>query len=775
MAYTKQTWVDRETEFPNRRKLVEVSQGVYDITRQQGTVTAEGTPITAERLNHMEDGIYAKQDAITSSNKLPYAYLSDVPTVLPNPQPLTFGSKSYDGSSAQVLVPSDIGLGTVFNLKGSKATVSDLPSSGNVIGDVWYVIAEHVGYVWLNDGTSRWEQLGLPVDLSGYAEIDGTYPDMTVGNAAEAEHADTADKADTADNLGAETSVTVSTPFVFRTSGGGADVDGDVDARAEISAIYGNTIVESGSLVNFTGTGIKTVGFNALSPDGTARLLGGNEYEIFGTYTALSYSTGETITPVSGKFTPSSDGILTVSGADGTTCVHLVWSGYRNGEYEPYWTETKALPVSTYFPDGMKSAGTVRDELTRDKAIRRCGVRTYQSGDETNPSVTTDGTNTVYALSSAVETAIDPPLDFSFRSSDYGTELLLPETGTAPMYADISYAQNLRDKLQRMPMSPSAPDTYAVCFNGVNQSYVPLSQYTAPMYDDLAVLAAIADRTYEGVDLTIKFASEIAAAPYSGDAWAWIKARITAGNFRGIHVCDWIPFTADSHSFKAQIAGINTYKGYGDLVVGNHVDFISKELWHTSHVINPVYFNNGTKFGSAAATEFPWLASDLYLWLNSKSGTVVSGDAAGGGTGMTVNYTTTGVYDKLPDALKAVIIEKRMLLGKRYSETDVLSNPNSWGWGNAGKLWLPTECEVYGQGVWGNAALDIGGSAVQYPIFSGNMNRIKNQNGSRGRWWLLVPYCGNTTHWCDVYDNGTANYNGASIPNVAAPVCFRIG
>lgn len=63
------------------------------------------------------------------------------------------------------------GLGTVFDLKGTKATVQDLPSSGNEIGDVWYVTAEQVGYIWLNDGTTdKWEQFGAPIDLSGYVQ-----------------------------------------------------------------------------------------------------------------------------------------------------------------------------------------------------------------------------------------------------------------------------------------------------------------------------------------------------------------------------------------------------------------------------------------------------------------------------------------------------------------------------------------------------------------------------------------------------------------------------
>ena len=91
-------------------------------------------------------------------------------------------------------------------------------------------------------------------------------------------------------------------------------------------------------------------------------------------------------------------------------------------------------------------------------------------------------------------------------------------------------------------------------------------------------------RYYEGVDLTQKFASEI--ANYS-DEWAWIKARIQAGNFKGIYVCDYIPITcSNGYVLNAQVAGINTYTGYADKQVGNHIDFICKELWNDLHVMN---------------------------------------------------------------------------------------------------------------------------------------------------------------------------------------------
>lgn len=66
---------------------------------------------------------------------------------------------------------------------------------------------------------------------------------------------------------------------------------------------------------------------------------------------------------------------------------------------------TTNLPTSTYFPNGMKSKGDVYDELTETKAITRIGSRAYQSGDESDTSVITDGTTTYYALATPTETS----------------------------------------------------------------------------------------------------------------------------------------------------------------------------------------------------------------------------------------------------------------------------------------------------------------------------------------------------------------------------------
>ena len=150
----------------------------------------------------------------------------------------------------------------------------------------------------------------------------------------------------------------------------------------------------AGELIHVNASEHKTVGFNTYNPTtGIAKLLGGNQYQITGTYTAVSYSTGETLTIDSdGYFTPSANGTLTVTGGNNTdTCVHLVWSGYRNGEYEEYSEHSYPLDDSLvlrgipkldasnnlyYDGDTYESDGTV----TRKYGIVDLGTLTWYAG-----------------------------------------------------------------------------------------------------------------------------------------------------------------------------------------------------------------------------------------------------------------------------------------------------------------------------------------------------------------------------------------------------------
>ena len=60
--------------------------------------------------------------------------------------------------------------------------------------------------------------------------------------------------------------------------------------------------------------------------------------------------------------------------ADWTVYPMVRLSSIADSTYEPYTSHTTNLPTLTYFPNGMKSAGNVYDELLPNKAITRVGM-----------------------------------------------------------------------------------------------------------------------------------------------------------------------------------------------------------------------------------------------------------------------------------------------------------------------------------------------------------------------------------------------------------------
>ena len=171
-----------------------------------------------------------------------------------------------------------------------------------------------------------------------------------------------------------------------------------------------------GTLIPFSGNGIKTVGFNQWDEEwelGTYLNINGSKYNSTTKIrnvnpirvmpnTSYYYMVGTTSTDEDGVFfydgnmafirrQPISHGSsVSTSFTTPANCMYMNFSvkhttynndicinisdTERNGEYEPYTSSTLSLPISTYFPTGMKSAGNVFDELTESKAITRIGA-----------------------------------------------------------------------------------------------------------------------------------------------------------------------------------------------------------------------------------------------------------------------------------------------------------------------------------------------------------------------------------------------------------------
>lgn len=71
---------------------------------------------------------------------------------------------TYEIHDAQAIhTIEELGLGSALVFKGVKETLSQLPSTGNKVGDVWHVKEDDYEYVWAAiDGTGKWEEFGAP-------------------------------------------------------------------------------------------------------------------------------------------------------------------------------------------------------------------------------------------------------------------------------------------------------------------------------------------------------------------------------------------------------------------------------------------------------------------------------------------------------------------------------------------------------------------------------------------------------------------------------------
>ena len=118
----------------------------------------------------------------------------------------------------------------------------------------------------------------------------------------------------------------------------------------------------AGQLMSVKAAAHKTIGFNLFNKDNedeTVYLIAGNQYQVSPYEVVqgvgnigISTSDGNHRVNIAanGTFTPIFSGIYEVSRGAGVSadeiCIHLTWSGYRNGEYEEYKEHTYPLDTS---------------------------------------------------------------------------------------------------------------------------------------------------------------------------------------------------------------------------------------------------------------------------------------------------------------------------------------------------------------------------------------------------------------------------------------------
>lgn len=102
MAFVKKSWAKRITEYPNRRKLTNVSDNTettYDIERAEGVVSQAGDGFTQANMNDLEERI---EDAFDDEHVFLQGILEAGATTI------TFNSELITaGCNVRVFVPMD--------------------------------------------------------------------------------------------------------------------------------------------------------------------------------------------------------------------------------------------------------------------------------------------------------------------------------------------------------------------------------------------------------------------------------------------------------------------------------------------------------------------------------------------------------------------------------------------------------------------------------------------------------------------------------------------
>ena len=192
-------------------------------------------------------------------------------------------------------------------------------------------------------------------------------------------------------------------------------------------------------------------------------------------------------------------------------------------------------------------------------------------------------------------------------------------------------------------------------------------------------------------------------------------------------------------SVRFVIAHIDPYLWCDDRGKGHHIAFVASAPIAASSsyagVTNSscIAWNKKNTNQGTAETKNPYLGSDLKVW-------------------------ETAFEACLPEGLTKYLLTQRVLLEERYSASGAINDSNNWSWQDIGKVWSPSEMEVYGCPVWGTPGWSVGFDC-QFDLFHDTAHRI---NGTRYLWWLRSVASGSASSVCYVDNNGNANYNSAT-------------
>lgn len=288
----------------------------------------------------------------------------------------------------------------------------------------------------------------------------------------------------------------------------------------------------------------------------------------------------------------------------------------------------------------------------------------------------------------------------------------------------------------------------------VNDALYAISQKTQPA--ELHVLAG------SGVTVTITKGSKTLSAKAGSDGWAilypaefgeWtVKATISGSAVQKVF---------DINAIAVFYMAMASLESLDWSVVSSVSEAgLARKLWsigdtkmvsvngvnYTARIIG---FDHDTKTAGGKAGITFQLVDCLATTYKMNSSNTNSGGWKNSAMRTSTMATLLG---QLPTALKNAIkaVNKVSSVGNNSSGLETTSD----------KLFLLSEIEIFGATTYSYA-----GEGVQYEYYAAGNSTVKKVNGSANHWWERSPTSGNTTNFCRVDSNGSANSYTASNSN----------
>ena len=154
--------VDGKTITPSSTRVVNIDLSSYATDTEVDNIRKD----LQDKIDAVEAGGISLETSITDNDAKAISAGAVYDYKVANDQTV---AKKIDAAEAEATYAKKTDITNVYRYKGSKATVSALPTTGNVVGDVWNVEERGINYAWTEAG---WDSLGELFTIDRITETD---------------------------------------------------------------------------------------------------------------------------------------------------------------------------------------------------------------------------------------------------------------------------------------------------------------------------------------------------------------------------------------------------------------------------------------------------------------------------------------------------------------------------------------------------------------------------------------------------------------------------